>query len=405
MPHFCYEARDPQGQLVVGQANGPSHLDVVMELRKVGYEVARVWQKPPYVPGTRFWTFYRKVPLSEVALLTRELGMFFSSGIGLVRGLEAMEEQGFSKQTAEACRDVAKALSGGASLSQSMGLRPDVFRPVYIKLVYAGEVSGALDTILGKLSDYLEAELTLQKRVQSALAYPALIFAVCVILTGFLVFFLFPLFVSFFEGLNTTLPAITQSLLALSNLFRQPATIAAMVILPFLASRAYDYFSTRDGSILWFSNFLLSSPIIGPLKRAVVLSRFCSTLSILLSAGIPQFTALNITAGAIDNRAYEVALERASKRIRDEGDSLSEALAKEPLFPRMLVSLVLVGEEVGNLPRVLDLANQNFEMDVESTVSRMTVMMEPLILFIMGGIVGYVLLAVFLPVYSMLDAL
>ena len=389
----------------MGQANGPGHLDVVLELNRVGYEVVRVWQKPPIVPGFRFWSFYGQVPLSELSLLTRELAMFFSSGIGLIRGLESVEEQGFSKQTARSAGDVAQGLSEGRSFSQSLGLRPDVFKPVFIKLVHAGEVSGALDQILHRLSEHLERELLLKKRVQTALAYPALIFSVCLLLTAFLVFFLFPLFVSFFDGLNTKLPAITLSLVKITDFFSHPAVMVTCVLLPFLLGRLYNYLIIKDAVVLWFSTTMMNIPIIGPLRRAVVLSRFCSTLSILLSSGIPQFTALTITADAMGNRAAEVAITTLAKRVRDDGDSVAEAMGKEDLFPKMLVSLILVGEEVGDLPRVLDMAYQNFELDVETSVSRLTVFMEPLILAIMGLVVGYVLLAVFLPVYSMLDGL
>lgn len=405
MAYFCYEAREPDGKIVLGQAVGPGHLSVVQELRKVGYEVLRIWQKPPYVPGTRFWSLFGRVPINELALFTRELAMFFSSGVGLLRGLESIKEQGFSKQTTRAVADVTKAVGEGASLSQAMALRPDVFEAVYRQLIYAGEMSGSLDAILHNLSDYLEKQLILKRRVQSALAYPGLIFLLCLVLTGFLIFFLFPIFVGFFEGLNVKLPAITESLLFLSQSLKHPITVIGLLFLPPVLGKIYNTVSANGSVVAWYSNWLLGLPIIGPLKRAVIMARFSSTLSILLRSGIPQFTALSIVGQTLGNRAAELAIKRAIQLIRDEGDSLSEALAKEPLFPRMLVSLILVGEEVGNLPRVLDLATDNFEMNVDTTLTRLTVMVEPLMLSVMGFVVGYVLLAVFLPVYAMLDGL
>lgn len=405
MAHFCYEVKDPQGNRVIGRANGPSHMDVVRELSKVGYEVIRVWQKPPYLPGTRIWTYYRRASLSELSLLTRELAMFFASGIGLVRGLECCEEQGFSKHVSQAAADVAQGLHEGRSLSQAMAMRPDVFPPLYVKLVHAGEISGSLDQVLFRLSDYVEKELLLSRKVQSALAYPALIFAICLLLTGFLVYFLFPLFISFFNGLDIQLPAITQSLLAVTTFMRQPWVILLLLLSPVALSKVYDVLSRTDSAVNWFSNFLFDIPVYGQLKKAVVLSRFCSTLEILLNAGIPQFTALNVTAEAMDNMACTRSLKAIALRIRDEGDSLAEAVRRDPFYPQMLSSLIMVGEEVGNMPRVLNLAYKTYEMDVETTVGRMTVLLEPLILFVMGVVVGYVLLAVFLPIYSMLDGL
>lgn len=337
--------------------------------------------------------------------MTRELGMFFTSGVGLLRGLEAIKDQGFSKQTGKAAEDVAQSLAAGMGLSQAMALRPDVFQQVYIRMVHAGEISGALDKILDRLSDYLERELMLRRRVQSALAYPALIFLVCLGLTGFMVFFLFPTFVGFFDGLDMNLPAITRSLMTVTSVSREPVAILLLCLVPFLVSWLINLVRSTESHISWLSNKMMQLPIIGPLNRAVVLARFSSTLSILMKAGVLQFTALNITAGAVGNRAAQEAIERCAERIRDDGDSLSEAMNKEEIFPRMLTSLVLVGEEVGDLPRVLDLASYGFELDVDTKISRFTVMLEPLMLSIMGLVVGYVLLAVFLPVYSMLEGL
>jgi type IV pilus assembly protein PilC len=405
VPHFCYEAKDPQGNFVTGVAVGPGHLDVVKELTTVGYIVQRVWQKPPMVPGFRIWSLMNQVPLSELALLTRELGLFFNSGIGLLRGLEAIRDQGFSKQTCKAAEDVASSLASGMSLSQSMALRPDVFEAVYIRMIHAGEVSGALDQILERLSNYLESELMLRRRVQSALAYPALIFCVCVGLTAFMVFFLFPTFVGFFDGLDMRLPAVTQSLMTVTNLSREPIFLLALVLAPFIINQIFNMIRASESRLSWMSNLMMRLPVVGPLNRAVVLARFTSTLSILMKAGVLQFTALNITAGSVGNRAAQEAIERCAERIRDDGDSLSEAMSKEEIFPRMLVAFLLVGEEVGDLPRILDLASDGFELDVDTNISRFTVLLEPLMLSFMGLVVGYVLLAVFLPVYAMLEGL
>ena len=263
MPHFCYEAKDPQGNFATGVAVGPGHLDVVKELKAVGYEVLRVWQKPPMLPGFRFWGLMNQVPLSELALLTRELGMFFTSGVGLLRGLEAIKDQGFTKQTGRAAEDVAKSLASGLGLSQSMALRPDVFEPVYVRMIHAGEASGALDKILDKLSDYLERELLLRRRVKSALAYPALIFLVCVGLTAFMVFFLFPTFIGFFDGLDMRLPAITESLMTLTSLSREPIFIIAILLLPFVINQIVKTVRSNEARMSWLSNVMLGLPVVG----------------------------------------------------------------------------------------------------------------------------------------------
>ena len=241
--------------------------------------------------------------------------------------------------------------------------------------------------------------------MNSALAYPALIFLVCVGLIAFLIFFLFPLFVSFFSGLNSELPAITTSLVAVVEILRHPLSIGLLVLTPFLLGRLYEVALRSEAFLKWYSELILDIPVVGKLKRSVLLARFCSTMAILLDSGVLQITALSITADALGNKYMEGCLRDVSFRIKNDGDSLYEALKKEEVFPQLLCSLVMVGEEVGNLPRVLELAHETYDTDVSTDIERFTVLLEPLMLLIMGGIVGYVLLAVFLPIYSMLNAL
>lgn len=406
MPRFAYEARDPKGKIVRGEADGPSHLDVVLELRRVGYEILGVWQKPPYLPGVSIWRFFHRVSLEEMAVFTRQLSMFFSSGLGLLRGLESIAGQGFSRTTAESAEELSRGLRDGRGLAASMSLRPMVFSPVYVRMVHAGESSGALDKILARLADFLERDMLLQKRLRSSLAYPMLIFGFSIFVVTFLLLFVFPMFVSFFEGLDVELPRVTQSLLAITGFFRNPAVIASLfIILPFASYQAYQRVGRSDEATLMFANARLRLPLVGPLVHSVLMARFARTLGILLEAGIPQQTALQTSGRAVGNAAVEQAVNRACARIREEGSGISAAFAQEPLFSRSLVSLMAVGEEAGRLPQVLESAADSLDLTIETSVSRLTVVLEPLMLGLMGIVVGYILLAVFLPVYALVEAL
>ena len=389
-----------------GEANGPSHLDVVLELRRVGYEILGVWQKPPYLPGTVIWRFFHRVSLEELAVFTRQLSMFFSSGLGLLRGLESIAGQGFSKLTSESATELSRGLREGRGLAASMSLRPVVFSQVYVRMVHAGESSGALDKILARLADFLERDMLLQKRLRASLAYPLLIFIFSVLMVGFLLLFVFPMFVTFFDGLDVELPVVTKSLLSLTNFFRHPAILATFFIVgPVLTYHAYQRLGRSDEAMLLLSRARLKLPLVGPLVHSVLLARFARTLAILLEAGIPQLTALQTSGKAIGNAAVEQAVDRACERIRDDGASLAGALGKEPLFSRAMVSMLAVGEEVGRLPQVLDSAADSLDLTIETSVSRLTVVLEPLMLGVLGIVVGYVLLAVFLPVYALVEAL
>lgn len=406
MPHYAYEVRDPKGNQISGRAIGPTHADVILELNKVGYTVLKVWEQPPYLPPTPFWALFQRVPVEELALLTRQLAMYFSSGVGLLQGLECIQNQGFSKRTTAAVKDVAIGLGEGKGLAASMALRTDVFSPVYIRLVHAGELSGALELILSNLADFLEQDLMLRRRLKSALAYPMVIFAFSIALICFLLFFIFPMFVGFFQGLNMELPVITQSLLNLTNLSRDPLVLAlVLLVLPWATVRAYRALGRSEARATTLAGWKLKFPLAGPLLHNVLLARFAGTLAILMRAGIPQMTALGAVGAALDNKALEKALTRASDRVKNEGVALSTALTQEPLFPRMLVSLIAVGDEVGDLPRVLELSGQNLSLEVDTSISRLTVVIEPVMLGILGIFVGYILLAVFLPVYGMIDGL
>lgn len=406
MPRFAYEVRDPQGKLVRGEADGPSHLDVVLELRKVGYEVLGVWQKPPFLPGTSIWRLLHRVSAEQLAIFTRQLAMYFSSGVPLLQGLESIAGQGFSKTTADAANDLAHGLRGGRGLAAGMSLCPTVFSPVYVRMVHAGETSGALEKILHRLADFLERDYLLQKRLRSALSYPALIFVFSMLVVTFLVLFVFPMFVSFFDGLNVELPAVTKSLILVTEFLRQPwVLLVALVLLPVGLYHLYQRVGRTDEAMLWFSSWRLRMPLAGPLTHAVLLARFSRTLAVLTEAGIPQLTALQATGRALGNRSMERAVDRAAERIRDNGAGLAEALREEKLFPNLLVSMLSVGEEVGKLPEVLNSAADTLDLNVETSVSRLTVVIEPLMLGLMGLVVGYILLAVFLPVYRLVEVL
>ncbi len=323
-----------------------------MELRKLGYEILGVWQKPPYLPGISIWRFFHRVSVDELAIFTRQLSMFFSAGLGLLAGLESISKQGFSRQTAESAAELSQGLRDGRGLAASMAMRPAVFSPVYVRMVHAGESSGALDKILARLAEFLERDLLLQKRLRSSLAYPALIFVFSIAVVGFLLLFVFPMFVGFFNGLNVELPAITRSLLAITGFFRHPLVLATLFVgVPFLGYQVYQRVGRSDEAVHVLAQARLKIPLVGPLLRSVLLARFGRTLAILLEAGIPQLTALQTAGRAIGNKALEKAVERASLRVRDDGASLGAALGLEPLFPRDMVSMMAVGEEVGRLPQ------------------------------------------------------
>lgn len=407
MPLYYYEARDAIGREVSGEIEGPGHLDVALELKKLGYQVKGLWQVPPRVPFTvSFRRLFQSVPRKDLALFTRQLAMLLASGVPILEGLEGMQKQELSQKLKEAVGDLCEGLRKGHGLSGSLAARPDVFGDVYVNMVKAGEMSGRLHEILNRLADFMERDYMLVRRIQSAMMYPVLIFVVSVLVVAFMVLFIFPTFISFFKGLNLELPLVTQSLLFLTTALRDPVVLTLLAIaIPLVGYNIHHHLShTASGNRLWAS-FLLALPLVGPVQRDVILARFCRTLGTLMDSGVPQMLSLELTGGSIGNYCVQSELQQASHKVRDEGLSLARALASMRFFPKMCVNLMMVGEEAGKLPLILNSLADSYDLDVKTSVTRFTVVLEPLMLAVMGFIVGYVLLAVFLPVYSLLEAL
>ncbi len=405
MTRFAYQVRDPAGRVSTGEAHAPGILDAVNHLRKVGYEVLGVWPKPLPGPGATLWRFAYRVPPSHLATYTRQLAMYFSSGVPLLQALDSLSSQDFSPALSEASRHLSNSLRAGRGLSSAMLSFPAVFSPVYVRLVHAGESSGALEKILHRLADFLERDSRTQKQLQAALAYPALVFLLSTLIVSGLLVGVFPMFASFFSGLNVEMPAVTRSLVVLTELVRDPWFLLVIAIGgPLLISRGYDFLTATEREHA-LASWRLRVPLTGGLVHSVALARFARTLSVLTEAGVPYLNALEAAGGSLGNEALGAAVRRASRRVKLEGVSLAGALRDEPLFPPLLTSMLAVGEEVGDIPRVLDSAAATLDLTVETTVSRLTVVLEPLMLGVLGLIVGYILLAVFLPVYRLIEVL
>lgn len=395
------------GKEVEGEAEGPGHRDVALELKRLGYEVLGLWEIPPRVAvGTSLLRLFQRVPLKDLAVFTRQLSMLVGSGVPLLEGLEGLQGQPLNRLLTQAVGDLIDGLSKGYGLSGSLATRPDVFSPMYVNMVKAGEVSGRLDPILGRLADFLERDYILSRRVQAALLYPALIFVVSLVVVFLMVVFVFPTFVSFFGGMNVKLPWLTSSLLAVTSTLHEPAVIVVLgIAVPFAFYQTYHYLSsTTAGNHLW-ANLVLRLPLIGRLQRDVILVRFCRIMGTLIDAGVPQMVSLEVTGGSIGNYQLQAQLREVGSWIKDEGLSLARALDKMDFFPKMCIQLMTVGEEAGVLPLMLQRLADGYDLDVKESVTRFTVILEPLMLTVMGFVVGYVLLAVFLPVYSLVNKL
>jgi len=407
MATFFYRAIDPMGERVEGEAEAPSLRDVAHELKVIGYEVESIWERAPRVAfRTFFLSLFQSVSALELSLFTRQMAILLTNGVNMVEGLNGIKKQDISKSLRSAIDEVIEGLEHGTGLSGALKKRPDVFSPVFVSLVRAGEVTGQLDTVLNRLAYFLERDLNLIRRIKSAMMYPILIFVVSAAIVVFMVTFVFPQFMSFFAGLNLKLPLASRILVAVTRTFQDPVFLGCVAIgLPLLFYQLHRHFVRTDLGNRQMASMMLALPIVGRIQSQVILARFCRTLAALIESGVPQMVCMDVVADAVGNRCVMDQIDRAAVRVRDDGLSLGRAIGEETFFPKMCTQLMRVGEEVGNIPPMLNRLADSYEADLELSVGKFVALLEPLMMLIMGALVGYVLLAIFLPIYSLLDAL
>jgi type IV pilus assembly protein PilC len=335
-------------------------------------------------------------------VFTRQFATIFNSGVPLVRGLEGLSQQTLSKRLSMALTHVYTDVKNGLSLASAMQKHPDVFEPIYVALVRAGERAGALGEILDRTATFLERDYNLRKRVQAATTYPIFVFIVTIIVTSILVLKVFPTFVDLLAGVNVELPLPTRMLMTFTAVFTNPLYILAILAgLAALAYLAYKYTQTSVGEKHWHV-LLLEMPLVGPINKKVIIARFCRTLATLLSSGVPMIHALDIVGKVTGNEVVAEIVDDIKRGLK-AGMKLSQPMREYHLFPPLVSHMVNVGEETGNLSEVLQKLANFYDGEVEASLNAFTSLIEPIMIGFMGLVVGFVLVAVFLPVYKMLQ--
>jgi len=403
MPKFAYEALDSKGRVIQGTLDAPNVEAVIEELRNIKYTVTNVRQEADVFSFLKdFRNKFQRVDLEAMAIFTRQFATIFNSGMPIVRGLEGLAKQTMNRKLAASLQEVYQDVRGGFALAKALAKHPDVFSPVYVSLVKAGEMAGAMGEILDRLASLLEKEYGLRKRVQAAMTYPITIFIGSCLVTFFMVTHIFPSFVGLLEGLDMKLPWPTQLLIFITRTLKEP-----LFILPFLTVLGVvgyllsKYLNTSVGK-RQFDYFMLNLPVVGMVNKKVALSRFCRTLGTLLGSGVPMIHALEIVGRVAGNEIISDIIDQIKMGLK-AGMRLSQPLREYKLFPPMLPQMVSVGEETGNLSGVLSRLASFYDTEVEHALDAFTSMLEPLMIFSMGMLVGFILLAVFVPVYQIMQ--
>lgn len=340
------------------------------------------------------------LPMQDLAIFTSQLAALISAGLPLVASLEALQEQTQNPVFRVIIRDVRLDISAGSSFSSALKKFPRAFPNLLISMVEAGEASGALAEILGKVASYFESSVKLSKKVKSAMTYPVAVIGLAVVLVNVLLIFVIPVFADMFKEFGSKLPAPTQMLIDLSDFIKSYIIFIAAGL--FGLWKLWGRFTRTPNGRRFRDQLVLRAPIFGPLSHKITLSRFCRTYATLMRSGVPILRTLEIVASASGRTQVEDACAEISKHI-SQGGQVSEVLATNSFFPPMMKHMVKAGETTGNVDGMMNKIADFFDTDVEATVAALTSLIEPILICFLGVVIGGIVMAMFLPIFNMAD--
>ncbi len=401
---FAYKVRDRQGKLVTGTLEAESVAVVAGKLRQMGYVPVSIESgetkslqrdlKIPYFSG--------RIKLKEVAVFSRQFATMINSGLTLLRSLSILAEQTTNAELARIIGEVRRDVERGSSLSVALAKHPKAFSRLYVSMVRSGETGGSLDSVLTRLATTIEKQVELRRKVKSAMTYPVVVGIIVVLILIAMLLFVVPMFKGMYGDLNAKLPAPTLVLLAVSNGFKK---FFPLVFLGAGAGlwAARRYVKTPAGRRR-LDAFKLRAPVFGQLAHKTALARFSRSLAALVRAGVPILDALEIVAETAGNVIVAEAAADTQAAVK-AGDSLARPLENHPVFPPMVTQMIAVGEETGALDELLEKIADFYDSEVEATVEALTSLIEPLLIVVMGLAVGGMVIALYMPMFSIIGKL
>ena len=398
---FAYKVRDQQGKLVTGTLEAESVTIVAGKLRSMGYVPVSIESgnsksmareiKIPYFSG--------RIKLKEVAVFSRQFATMINSGLTLLRSLSILADQTSNKELARIIGEVRRDVERGSSLSIALAKHPKAFSRLYIAMVRSGETGGSLDTVLARLATTIEQQVNLRRKVKSAMTYPVVVGVIVVLILVAMLIFVVPMFKGMYADLNSKLPLPTLVLLGVSNVFKK------LWFLVFAGVgggvwAAKRWVKTTAGRRRWDA-WKLKAPVFGQLAHKTALARFSRSLSALVRAGVPILDALDIVSETAGNTVVAEAAADTQAAVK-AGESLAKPLESHPVFPPMVVQMIAVGEETGALDEMLEKIADFYDAEVEATVEALTSLIEPLLIVVMGVTVGGMVIALYMPMFSII---
>lgn len=397
---FDYKVRDRSGNLIEGSLDGDNLGLVVNRLRTMGYLPVSVtpsatsgFRREIVIPGLT-----DRIKGKDVAVFTRQFATMVDAGLSISRALSVLAAQTSNKFFAKILREVREDVEAGLALSAALAKHPKVFDELYVSMVRAGEIGGSIDVVLRTVATHLEKQVELSRKIRGAMAYPVVVVSVIAVIFVAMMVLIVPVFVRLFKSLNAPLPVPTKIVIAISNTLTSwhAGIVLAVIVLGIVGLK--KWVATEKGRAKW-DTWKLRPPIFGPLAHKAALSRFAYTLSSLVSSGVPVLESLDIVGRASGNAVLAKATLEIKHAVR-EGRSFADPMRANPVFPQLLVQMVEVGEQTGALDDMLGRAAKYYQGEVDQTVDNLSSILEPLMVVIMGGVVGTVIIALYLPMLT-----
>jgi type IV pilus assembly protein PilC len=395
MPSFTYVARETgSGREIRSTLEAVSEQAAIAALLNRNLLVVSIQEKI----GKKGKTAGGSVALADLVVFTRQLATMVDAGLAMVQSLQALAEQTTNKVMRDVIKDVCTRVESGDSLSEAISKHPKVFVKLYIAMVGAGERGGLLAEILARLATYLENTARLRKKVKSAMMYPTAVTLIAIGITVFLLVKVVPVFGEVYKGFGKALPGPTQALINISNIVRA----YILYILPAMVGVVYGwlaYIKTKSGQEFW-DRTRIKLPIFGHIAHKICLARFTRTLSSLIRSGVPILEVLGIVQNTVGNVVMEKAIKTAMNDI-ERGEGIANALGKHPIFPAMIIRMITAGEQTGKIESMLERISDFLDEEIETTLSGLTSLIEPLLIVFLGVVVGGIAICMFLPIFKM----
>jgi general secretion pathway protein F len=399
---YEYRGLDQAGRSIKGIIDADSPRLARVKLRRSGIFPTEIltdrFTKKPVAEALSIGALFGRIKIQDVSIMTRQMATLVGAGLPIVEALTALIDQTENVRLKKVITQVRESVNEGSSLADAMSRFPKVFSDLYANMIRAGESSGALDIVLKRLADFMENQVMLRNKVLSTLSYPIILVLVGIGILSFLLISVVPKVVRIFDELEQALPIPTVILIAVADFLRDYWWVFAVVIVGGMFALR-QYAATEKGHQM-YDRMILKLPLTGRLLRIIVTTRFARTLAILLNSGIPLLQSMDIAKAVVNNTIISGAIESAKDGIR-EGESIAEPLKRSKVFPSMVNHMIAVGEKTGELEQMLFKISEAYENEVEMTISRMTSLLGPIVILLLGGIVLFIVLAILLPMFEM----